>query len=93
MISFRHPTTILIAGPTLAGKSFFFKQILENRLFQLAPFRIIYVYSEHHPDLEHLYTTVDYIKGIKNLLPILSSIDPSERNLVVLDEQMSEAGK
>ena len=90
MLSFRHPTTILIAGPTQAGKSFFFKQILDQNLIQPPPNRIIYVYSDSRP---HLNDSVEYVKGIKNLLPILPSIDPSERNLIVLDDQMSEAGK
>ena len=30
---------------------------------------------------------------MKNLLQILPTIDPSERNLVVFDDQMAEAGK
>ena len=89
MLSFRHPTTILIAGPTQAGKSFFFKQILDQNLIQPPPNRIIYVYSDSHP---HLNDSVEYVIGIKNVLPILPSIDPSERNLIVLDDQMSEGG-
>ena len=61
MISFRHPTTILIAGPTQAGKTFF-KQILEHQLIQPSPSRVIFVYGEHAPDiadLKHLYPTIE----------------------------------
>ena len=93
MLSFRHPTTILIAGPTQAGKSFFFKQILDHDLIQPAPNRIIYVYAEHHPDLASHYPNVEFIQGVKNLLPILPTVNPDERNVVVLDDQMSEAGR
>ena len=96
MLSFRHPTTILIAGPTQAGKSFFFNQVLEQQLIQPSPSRIIYVYGHSHPDLanlKRLYESVEFVQGIKNFLPLLSTIDPSERNLVVLDDQMVEAGK
>ena len=95
MLSFRHPTTILIAGPTQAGKSFFFKQVLENDLIQPSPSRIIYVYGESHPDLSNLkleYDSVEFVQGIKNFIPLLSTIDPSERNVVVIDDQMQEAG-
>ena len=95
MLSFRHPTTILIAGPTQAGKSFFFKQVLENDLIQPSPSRIIYVYGESHPDLSNLkseYDSVEFVQGIKNFLPLLPTIDPSERNVVVIDDQMQEAG-
>ena len=96
MLSFRHPTTILIAGPTQAGKSFFFNQVLENHLIQPSPSRIIYVYADHHPDLshlKHLYSQVEFVQGMKNFLPLLPTIDPDERNLVVIDDQMAEAGK
>ena len=96
MITFRHPTTILIAGPTQAGKTFFFKQILEHQLIQPSPSRVIYVYGEHAPnlaDLKYLYATIEYVQGMKNFLDILPTIEEDERNLVVLDVQMSEAGK
>jgi len=96
MLTFRHPTTILIAGPTQAGKSFFFNQVLENNLIQPSPSRVIYVYGDHHPELLHLqglYPSIAFVKGIKNLIPILPTLDRGERNLVVLDDQMSEAGK
>ena len=96
MITFRHPTTILIAGPTHAGKTFVFEQILEHHLIQPSISRVIYVFGEHAPnlaDLKHLYPTIEYVQGMKNFLDILPTIEADERNLVVLDEQMSEAGK
>ena len=95
MITFRHPTTILIAGPTQPGKTFF-NQIIEHQLIQPSPSRVIYVYCEHAPnltDLKHLYPTIEYVQGVKNFLDILPKIDADERNLMVLDDQMSEAGK
>ena len=96
MITFRHPTTILIAGPTQAGKTFFFKQILEHKLIHPSPSRIIYVFGQRAPDLDHLkplYPNIEYVLGMKNFLDILPTIEPDERNLVVLDDQVSEAGK
>ena len=96
MITFRHPTTILIAGPTQAGKTFFFKQIFELWLTQPSPSRVIYVYGEHAPNLavlKHLYPTIEYVQGMKNFLDILPKIEADERNFVVLDNKMSEAGK
>ena len=59
MLSFGEPTTILIAGPTQAGKSFFFNQILDQNLIQPPPNRIIYVYSDLGP---HLIDSVEYFK-------------------------------
>jgi len=94
MLTFRHPTTILIAGPTQAGKSFFFKQLIENDLIQPPPNRVIYVYGDSHPDLpiKSEYDHVEFVKGIKELLPLIPTIDPGDRNLVVIDDQMLEAG-
>ena len=96
MITSRHPTTILITGPTQAAKTLFLKQILEHQLIQPAPSRVIYVYCEHAPDLadlKQLYPTIEYVQGMKNFVGILPTIEADERNLVVLDDQMSEAGK
>ena len=96
IITFPHPTTILIAGPSQAGKTFFFKQVLEHQLIQPSPSRVIYVYVEHAPDLadlKPLYPSIEYVQGMKNFLDVLPTIELDERNLVVLDDQMSEAGK
>ena len=83
MITFRHPITILCAGPPHAGKTFFFKQILEHQLIQPLPSPVIYVFGEHAPDLadlKHLYQTIDYVQGTKNFLEILPTIEADERN-------------
>ena len=96
MVTFRQPTNIMIAGPTQDGKTFFLKQIREHQLIQPSPSRVIYVFGEHDPnlaDLKHLYTTIEYVQGMKNFLDILPTIVADERNLVVLHDQMSEAGK
>ena len=96
MITFSHPTTILIAGPTQAGKTFFFKHILEHQLIQPSHSRVIYVFGEHArnlTDLKHLYPTIEYVQAMKKFLDILPTIEADERNLVVLHDQMSEAGK
>ena len=96
MITCRHPTTILITGPTQAGKTLFLKQILEHQLIQPSPSRVIYVFSEHAPnltDLKHLYPPIEYLQGMKRFLGILPTMEADERSLVVLDDQMSKAGK
>ena len=46
MISFRHPTTILISGPTQCGKTYLFKQFIAYKLIQPPPSRILYGNSE-----------------------------------------------
>ena len=96
MITFRDPTTILIAEPIQGGKTFFFKQVLEHQLIQASPSLVINVYGEHAPVLaylKHLYLSIDYVQGLKNIIAVMPKIEADERNLVVLDIQISEPGK
>ena len=97
MLSFHHPTTILISGPTQCGKTFFFNHILFDSLIQPPPTRIIYVYGIEPPsaayNIQMLYPHIEFIKGIDGFLQLYNTIEPRERNLVVIDDQMSEAGK
>ena len=77
MIMFRHTTIILIAGPTQARKTFFFKQVLEYQLIHPSRSRVIYVYREHPPDLtdvNDLYPTIEYVQGKKSFLDVLPMI-------------------
>ena len=92
MISFRHPCTILIAGPTQSGKTFFFKQILAHNLIQPPATRILYVNTGEIPPELQEFPQIEYIKGLEKLLECYENLDPLERNLVVIDDQMAEAG-
>ena len=46
VIPFRHPTTILSAGPTFSGKTNFVKRLIRTRMVQPPPERTIWVYKE-----------------------------------------------
>ena len=91
MLSFRHPTKILISGPTQCGKTYFFKQILAHKLIQPQPSRIIYVNSERPPEPSE-FPNIEFIQGISKRVETYETIDPNERNLIVIDDQMGEAG-
>ena len=96
MITFHHATTILIAGPTHSGKTFFFEQIRENHIIQTAQSHISYVLGQSARDPDRLtpnHHNFDYVHEMKNILDILPIIEADERNLVLLDEQMWEEGK
>ena len=96
MISFSHATTILMAGPIQACKTFVFKLILEHQLIQPAASRVSYVFGERAADLGHLkplYPSIEYVQGMQNFLDIQPTMEPDERTIVVLDDQMAEAGK
>ena len=78
MYSFRHPTTILIAGPNQDEKNFFDKQFPENQVIQTSPSRFIYVYGElatDIADLKQLYPTIEKLQGMKNVPDFWTRID------------------
>ena len=91
--SFKHPTTIQISGPTQCGKTRLVLRILEHQLIRPFPTRIIWVYSEPQPDYTEaakMYPHIEFIHDWNE--EIYNKIRYSERNLLILDDQMEEAG-
>ena len=73
MIIFRHPTTILMAAHTHAGKTVLFKQVLEHQHIQPAASLIIFVHGEQAPDLadlKHLNPPIEDVQGMKVILDV-----------------------
>ena len=94
MISFRHPTTIITAWQTQAGKKLFYKQILENQLIQPEPSRIIFAYVEQIPDFASVHHRNQFVNGMKRFWQdVLRTIESSQRNMAGNDEHMLAAGK
>jgi len=90
---FKHPTTIQISGPTLCGKTRLVLSILEQQLVQPFPNRIIWVYGEWQQDYEQaraLYPHIEFVHGWGD--QVADSLRSDERNLLIIDDQMSEAG-
>ena len=46
--------------------------------------------SERQPELSE-FPNIQFIQGISKLVEAYETIDPKERNLIVIDEQMGEA--
>ena len=91
--SFRHPTSIVIAGPTRSGKTSFVNRCLRDSLIQPFPNRIICFYKEWQPaydELKQLLPETEFVEGIS--LEILTSLTVADRNLVIIDDLMSSAG-
>jgi len=96
IIPFHHPTTILVAGPTLSGKTTFVKKLIRTRMVQPAPERIIWIYKEKDEKTEfgNIMQEFPSIRFYSDLDPeIFESINSQERNLIILDDVMSEAGE
>ena len=91
-IGFSHPCTIQFSGPKGCGKTRFVRQILENRLIEPFPGRILWVYGEWQDDYEairSIYPHIEFIHGWREVL--YNTIRADETNLLVLDNQMCEA--
>jgi hypothetical protein len=89
--TFSHPFTMVIAGPTMSGKTFFVRQLLTNpKLIQPAPQRIVWIYSEWQPEYDIMKQHFKHIEFIKGWSPDLyDGFRPSIRNLLVLDDVMT----
>ena len=91
-LHFKHPSTILLFGPTGCGTTRLVRRILEERLINPFPTRLIRVYSEWQEDydkIKTIYFEIEFMKGYSD--DIYDSLEPSDRNLIILDDQMSEA--
>ncbi len=95
VIKFKHPTTIMIAGPTFSGKTTFVKRMLHEDMIEPSPQRIIWIYKEkgdqsEFAKLNQEFPQVEFLSDLD--IGRIDSLDPRENNLVILDDVMSEAG-
>ena len=90
---FKHPTTIQVSGPSLFEKTRLVLRILEGQIVQPYPTQLICVFSEWQPDNEQaraLYPHIEFVRGWTDEL--YESLRPDEQNLLIIDDQMAEAG-
>ena len=96
VLPFRHPSTILVAGPTGCGKTQFLLKVLTTpNAIDPEPQRIIWIYSEWQSAYETLRDALGQrIQFIKDYDPteLYNSIDANFRNVLVLDDQMGSNG-
>ena len=91
---FIHPSTHLVAGHTGCGKTQYVLRILSFRMIEPFPDRIIWVYAEWqsaYAEELRLNPKIEFVKGYPPNL--YDRILPTTNNLVILDDQMSEAGE
>ena len=84
-LHFKHKSTILLSGITGCGKTRFVRRILEERLIEPFPTRLIWVYCEWQKDYDLVKTTypeIEFVQGYSD--DIYSSLEPSDSNLLIL---------
>ena len=84
----RHPFTMVLAGPTGSGKTYWLKNLVNNRFLSTfpAPQKIIYYYGEWQSTFATL-DGVDFIQGMPSKVPE----DIGVPQWIVLDDLMTES--
>ena len=91
----QHPATFCVAGPTGCGKTQWVGKLIRNHQVFVEPLeRILWCYGQHQPAYEELSRDLPDVQFVEGLPEDWSEhIDPTHRNLVVLDDLMQECGK
>ena len=92
----RHPFTMMVAASTGGGKNWLVKNLLENRQqwISFAPQRIIWIYGQWQPlyvEMQRIIPGLEFVKGIPANIEDEQFLNPAIRNLIVIDDLMSEA--
>jgi hypothetical protein len=86
---FKHPTTVVLAGPTQCGKTHFLIRAICEQCFKPEPQRIVWVYGEMqsaYEELARVMPSIEFVKGFTS--DLYEAFDPRVRNLLILDDQM-----
>ena len=94
-VRLQHPYTCLVAGPTSCRKTQFVKKIIEEgeHMTNGSVEKIIWLFGEYqlaYIELSQKFPDISFIEGI--LENLNEYINPKLRNLIVINDLMSETG-
>ena len=90
-ITFKHPFTMIVAGPTRSGKTTWVAKLIQNRLRQIkpTPSRILWCYMHWQPMYTNLKKLMpEIIWG--DALPTEETFSSYSNSLVILDDMMDD---
>ena len=92
-----HPFPCMVAGMTGSGKTVWVQSLLQQaqNVIDQPPDRIIWCYLQWQPAYTKLLMmkpTIEFVQGIPSSLENDTYLDVNIRNLIVIDDQMIEAG-
>ena len=93
-MTFKHPFSMEVSGPSGSGKSVWTKKLLLSSLIQPSPERIIWCYGQWQPLYDNIrkrIPRIEFVNGIPDHLNDQNYIDVSKRNVLVFDDLMTEA--
>ena len=100
VFTFESPSSTLVVGPTMSGKTHLVMKILRNcqRMYTVPPKRIVYaygVYQKVFTKLENEVENVTLHEGLpsKELIESIGSEDERDHSVLVLDDLMDEVCK
>ncbi|WAR17793.1 hypothetical protein MAR_032387 [Mya arenaria] len=98
-MTFQHPFTMMISGPTACGKTTFVKDVLQNHKSRIQPTvqRILWLYKRWQPLYsiirESVLPRVEFVQCIPTDLADDDFFDPRFNNLLILVDLFYDAGK
>ena len=93
-MTFKHPFSMVVSGPSGSGKSVWTKKLLLSSLIQPSPERIVWCYGQWQPLYDNIrkkIPRIEFVNGIPDHLNDQHYIDVSKRNILVFDDLMTEA--
>ena len=88
-MSLKHPFTCIVSGPSGCGKSSLVKDLITTNAIEPTPTRIVWLYAEDQPLYRSGLGKVTFHQGLPGDLDTM--FNPSTRNLLVIDDLMTEA--
>ena len=93
---FEHPLTMIVAGPTMSGKSTWIKNLLlqNAQLIYPSPHRILWIFKRWQPlydELKHWIPNIQFIEGITEDIKSDALIDSRDRMLLIIDDMIKDA--
>ena len=87
---------MIVAGPTMCGKSTWIKEMLLNIEGVISPIpgRIVWIYKRWQPlydELKCRIPCITFIQGITEDIKSDTFIDPCDKTLLIIDDMMKDA--
>lgn len=98
LLPFQSPTTCLVSGATMSGKTHFIYRILSNAvgMFEVQPQKIIYCYGQYQPlfdDMERRIPILSLFQGLPSKEQIEEWVGDSTHTVLILDDLMTQVAK